>query len=133
MMQVAKNRDLKQAKIFPSLSSSFFQLQYLQTRIDPALIMIVPGARAFQLGLLRNLSSEALQIQPCGIDLTLKRVLRVRTAGTVDYDNSQRVAAQAEELEFPLVDFNASVKETPDGQNGKMVHDSGYREPLRMS
>lgn len=88
--------------------------------------MIIPGARAFEMGLLRNLSSEALQIQSCGIDLTLKRILRVKTAGIVDYDNSQRLAAQAEELEFP----SKSVQEATDGPSGKIVH---YHEPIHLA
>jgi len=62
--------------------------------------MIIPGARAFQMGILRNLCSEALQIQPCGIDLTLKRVLRVTTAGAVHYDSSKRLAVKPRSLSF---------------------------------
>jgi len=63
--------------------------------------MILPGAQAFRLGVLRNLTSEALQIQPCGIDLTLRRVLRVKQSGLIDFDNSMRRSAETEELAFP--------------------------------
>lgn len=65
-------------------------------------IMILPGSHAFRLGILRNLTSEALQIQPCGIDLTLRRVLRVRQSGIIDLDNAMRRSAETEELAFPV-------------------------------
>jgi len=64
--------------------------------------MILPGSHAFRLGLLRNLTSESLQIQPCGIDLTLRRVLRVKHSGIIDFDNSLRRSAETEELTFPV-------------------------------
>jgi deoxycytidine triphosphate deaminase len=71
--------------------------------VHTALIdMILPGAQALRLGLIRNLTSESLQVQPCGIDLTLRRVLKVKSAGVVDFDNSRRVSAEAEELPFPV-------------------------------
>jgi len=64
--------------------------------------MILPGSHAFRLGLLRNLTSDALQVQPCGIDLTLRRVHRVRQSGIIDFDNSLRRSAETEELTFPV-------------------------------
>lgn len=86
--------------------------------------MIIPGARAFQMGLLRNVTSETLQIQPCGIDLTLNRVLRVKTAGAVDFDNSQRLAALAEELQFPTTSLSKSSGQGQDGTSRHVSHKS---------
>lgn len=62
--------------------------------------MILPGAAVIRRGLVRNLPSAKLQQQPCGVDLTLRRVLEWTTAATVDLDNSKRVTAQVKEKPF---------------------------------
>jgi dUTP pyrophosphatase len=41
--------------------------------------------------LVEGLRDEATQIQPCGVDLTVRTVSRFATAGTIDFDNSGRV------------------------------------------
>lgn len=62
--------------------------------------MILPGRIIAQRGVLTNLRSHTHQIQPCGIDLTLKRVLTWTSPGTIDFDNSQRQVARTSELPF---------------------------------
>jgi len=40
------------------------------------------------------------QLQPNGIDLTLRKVARIREAGKIDFDNSERKIPQVEEIDF---------------------------------
>lgn len=86
--------------------------------------MIIPGRLVFTRQIVQNLLSTANQVQPCGIDLTLKRVLQWKSAGVVDFDNKQRRTASTEEIPFDpetrihlplgsyLVEFN-EVVDTP--------------------
>lgn len=60
--------------------------------------MILPGKTVLARQILRGLSPG--QVQPCGIDLTLKRVLRWSSAGVVDFDNTQRQNAGTVEIPF---------------------------------
>ena len=48
--------------------------------------------------LVAGLRDEATQVQPCGIDLTVRSVSRLDSAGAVDFDNSQRSLATRTEL-----------------------------------
>lgn len=41
--------------------------------------------------LLEDLQDPATQVQSCGVDLTIRSVSRYVSAGTIDFDNSQRV------------------------------------------
>jgi len=86
--------------------------------------MILPGAQAVSLGLFRGLASEALQVQPCGVDLTLKRVLRVTTSSMIDFDNSQRLSAETEEIQFPSPDLSKSTDPSLE-HHGKIVSRCG--------
>ncbi len=52
--------------------------------------------------LVADLLNEALQVQPCGVDLTVRSVSRLTSSGAIDFDNSGRVLASREEL--PWVD-----------------------------
>lgn len=72
--------------------------------------MIIPPTFIISHNIIRNLISPALQVQPCGIDLTISRVFRVRSAGIVDFDNSRRVAAaHTEEIVWPGVSPSATA------------------------
>jgi dUTP pyrophosphatase len=62
--------------------------------------MILPGRLAFQRKIITNIRSVAHQVQPCGIDLTLKRVLTWTSPGTIDFDNTHRKTADTIELPF---------------------------------
>ncbi|KAK2855660.1 hypothetical protein FQN49_004967 [Arthroderma sp. PD_2] len=62
--------------------------------------MILPGHSLVARKIINGLISPSLQIQPCGVDLTLKKVLTWTSAGAVDLDNSQRQAASTKEIAF---------------------------------
>jgi len=50
--------------------------------------------------LVDNLKDADTQVQPCGVDLTLRQVSRFADAGSVDYDNSARVISDREPLDW---------------------------------
>jgi len=59
--------------------------------------MIIPGSKSF------TFITEALgdgQLQPCGIDMTLREVHELTDAGEIDYDNSKRKISASKKLEF---------------------------------
>jgi dUTP pyrophosphatase len=62
--------------------------------------MILPGRVIARQNIVQAIQSAKQQIQPCGIDLTLKRVLVWKTPGVVDFDNSRRENAAAEAMSF---------------------------------
>lgn len=83
--------------------------------------MIIPGTTALHLNLISSLSDEGFQIQPCGIDLSLKKIYKWKTSGRIDFDNSTRKLPQYEEIPFSnslvflpsggyLVEFNELVQ-----------------------
>ena len=63
--------------------------------------MIIPGRVALQRRVITHLLSAEHQAQPCGIDLTLKRVINWSSSGTIDFDNTQRKTAGA--IEIPIM------------------------------
>jgi len=84
--------------------------------------MLLTGATLLQRSIIRSLPSPTLQLQPCGIDLTLHKILRWTSPGTIDLDNSRRQSAATIPLPFPpsdeglklsqgayLVQFNETV------------------------
>ncbi len=50
--------------------------------------------------LVENMIDSNLQIQPNGVEMTLKQVEKLNGTGTVDYDNSRRVIPESEIIEF---------------------------------
>jgi len=62
--------------------------------------MIIPGRAAVLQKIVRNLRSVNIQAQPCGIDLTLKRMLVWKSSGVVDFDNRCRKSAETDALPF---------------------------------
>ncbi len=50
--------------------------------------------------LIRDYIDLNVQLQPNGFDLTLKSVFRLKGDAKIDFDNSQRVLPEAEEMEF---------------------------------
>lgn len=115
--------------------------------------MMLPGKTVLARSIIPSLRSASLQIQPCGIDLTLRRILSWAGPGKIDFDNSERRTAPTTELAFTnneislqpgsyLVEFNETVDFPLDveGQifvrssllrSGAGIHagliDSGYR------
>ncbi|KAI9037145.1 putative dUTP diphosphatase Dut [Aspergillus affinis] len=63
--------------------------------------MILPGRTLLTRLIIQNIKSPSLQVQPCGIDLTLKRILTFNSAGTVDLDNTHRQTASTVEIPLP--------------------------------
>ncbi len=43
--------------------------------------------------LIEGLLDEDTQVQPCGVDLTVRTISRFESAGLIDFDNSRRVLA----------------------------------------
>ena len=81
--------------------------------------MILPGCIALQRTVITNLRSAKHQVQPCGIDLTLKRVLKWTSSGTIDFDNTQRQTSQTVEIPFEpssttIADKSAQQHNHPD-------------------
>lgn len=62
--------------------------------------MIIPGHSLLARNIVTGLKSATQQVQPCGIDLTLRRVLRWTAPGTIDFDNSHRKTADTVEVAF---------------------------------
>ena len=61
--------------------------------------MIIPGAEALKQKMVAETLGES-QLQPCGVDLTLKEVHELEDAGEIDYDNSKRRISASKKLEF---------------------------------
>ncbi|KAI0490457.1 dUTPase-like protein [Xylaria cf. heliscus] len=61
---------------------------------------MLSGASIVKQSIVRNLRSSIQQMQPCGVDLSLQRVLRWTSPATIDFDNSSRQAASTSELSF---------------------------------
>lgn len=60
--------------------------------------MILPGYSLVSRKIISGVASRSLQVQPCGVDLTLQRVLTWTSAGAVDFDNNLRQAASTREI-----------------------------------
>lgn len=61
---------------------------------------MLTGASILKRGILRNLISATEQLQPCGVDLTLRRVRRWTSTPILDFDGSTWRAANTRELQF---------------------------------
>jgi dUTP pyrophosphatase len=59
--------------------------------------MIVPG-RLLIPKVVNSVLSAHLQAQPCGVDLSLRRIFSFKSAGCLDFDNTHRQTATAVEL-----------------------------------
>ena len=81
---------------------------------------MLSGASIVTRQIVRNLRSATQQQQPCGVDLTFLRAYRWTSPGTVDFNNTQRRAANTDEVRFKydsvklkpgayLIDFNETV------------------------
>jgi len=59
--------------------------------------MVIPGSKSFSF--ITDTMGEG-QLQPCGIDMTLKEVHSLSDSGEIDYDNSKRKISTSKKLEF---------------------------------
>ncbi|KAJ5716019.1 dUTPase-like protein [Penicillium malachiteum] len=84
--------------------------------------MILSGREVVARNMVRNLQHVAQQRQPCGVDLSLRLVSQWSSAASIDFDNTNRQAAQTSSLPFDntshaitlkpgayLIDFNEIV------------------------
>ncbi|KZO99760.1 deoxyuridine 5'-triphosphate nucleotidohydrolase [Calocera viscosa TUFC12733] len=106
--------------------------------------MILPGRTVAARGIVRALRSEKSQVQPCGVDLSLKRVLEWTSAGTIDFSNQHRQTASTRELRFQderlhlplgayLVEFNELVATPADMFGQLFVRSSLFRSGALLS
>ncbi|MHC1630913.1 MAG: deoxyuridine 5'-triphosphate nucleotidohydrolase [Methanotrichaceae archaeon] len=51
-------------------------------------------------GLVQDTIDPEVQVQMCGVDLTLRRVDRFLSAGSIDYDNRDRQISETEKIPF---------------------------------
>ncbi|KAI0971039.1 dUTPase-like protein [Xylaria arbuscula] len=70
--------------------------------------MLVSGASIIKQGIVQNLRSIPQQLQPCGIDVSLRRVLKWMSPATVDFDNARRQAAKTAEMPFSANNIGAA-------------------------
>lgn len=102
--------------------------------------MIFAGRSLIRRGTIGGVISAPLQSQPCGVDLTLKRVLTWASAGAVDFDNRLRESASTEDVHMPaslngihlstgsyLVEFNETVSVPLDMMGQIFVRSSLFR------
>lgn len=100
--------------------------------------MILPGHRIISQSILRGITSPHHQVQPCGVDLSLKNIFRWTSAGVIDFDNSFRKTAATEEILFKqgrlhvpqgayLVQFNETVDTPKDVMGEIFVRSSVFR------
>lgn len=82
--------------------------------------MILSGKQITRLHLVANMISEKDQIQPCGVDFTLKKISLWENSGMIDFDNTKRKLADIDIVPFHngqvilkqggyLVEFNETV------------------------
>lgn len=62
--------------------------------------MILPIQKIEELNLVQNMLSEELQLQPAGVDFTVKSINKWTDGGIVDFDNKKRKISNLEELKF---------------------------------
>ncbi|KAJ7653080.1 deoxyuridine 5'-triphosphate nucleotidohydrolase [Mycena polygramma] len=109
--------------------------------------MILSGRAVFSRQIVQNLISAQRQVQPCGIDLSLKRVLAWTSAGVVDFDNTFRKTADTIEIPFEgvlelrlhlrpgayLVEFNETIDVPLDVMGSLYVRSSLFRSGALVS
>ncbi|RDL38618.1 Deoxyuridine 5'-triphosphate nucleotidohydrolase [Venustampulla echinocandica] len=69
--------------------------------------MILPGRSLITRQIIAGTISPTVQSQPCGVDLTLKKVLTWVSPGSIDFDNSLRRTAMTKEIIFQIPTKNA--------------------------
>ncbi|UKZ83830.1 hypothetical protein TrVFT333_011643 [Trichoderma virens FT-333] len=108
--------------------------------------MLLSGSSIVKQGILRNLRSAAQQLQPCGVDLSLRRILTWTSPATIDFDNLHRQAANTSELRFDketgtiklrqgayLVEFNETVSVPLDCMGQVFVRSSLWRSGATLT
>jgi dUTP pyrophosphatase len=73
--------------------------------------MILTGKTVLARAILRGVSSPSNQVQPCGIDLSLRRVFQWTSHGVIDFDNTFRKTASTVEIPFETSSKNVHLKQ----------------------
>lgn len=107
---------------------------------------MLSGASIARRAIVRNLISAPQQIQPCGVDLSLRRVLQWTSPATIDFDNSRRQSADTSEIPFSrdaesvmlaqgpyLVEFNETVDIPLDCMGQLFVRSSLWRSGASLT
>jgi dUTP pyrophosphatase len=63
---------------------------------DKELILLMSGTPS----LLEHLIDREVQLQPAGIDLTLRDILEFSSAGTIDFSNKERIIPECRKISF---------------------------------
>lgn len=108
--------------------------------------MILPGRIAIARGIVSSLKDATLQGQPCGVDLSLRKVLQWTSAGTVDFSNQYRKGSETKSLDFTgspksihldtgnyMVEFNEEVNIPLDIMGQIFVRSSLWRTGALLS
>ena len=61
--------------------------------------MIIPGSKIQAQNLVKEMPGGS-QVQPAGVDFTLREVQELADSGEIDYDNSKRKISAGKKLEF---------------------------------
>ena len=109
-------------------------------------LIMLSGASIVKRGIVRNLRSATQQVQPCGVDVSLRKVLQWTSSATIDFDNSRRQSAATSELPFSsknntltlpqgayLVEFNETVRIPLDCMGQVFVRSSLWRSGASLS
>ena len=101
---------------------------------------MLSGTSIVRRAIVRNLLSVTQQVQPCGVDVSVRRVLQWTSPATIDFDNSRRKSADTSELPFSgkvetvtlpqgsyLVEFNETVHIPLDCMGQVFVRSSLWR------
>ncbi|TKA80222.1 hypothetical protein B0A55_04155 [Friedmanniomyces simplex] len=108
--------------------------------------MIIPGKTALARGIITGLRDHKLQTQPCGVDLSLRHIMRWSTSGTIDFTNRFRVTAKTDIIPFTgtppqlhldradyLVQFNETVDVPLNPVGQVFVRSSLWRSGVNVS
>ncbi|KAG6013912.1 hypothetical protein E4U43_007049 [Claviceps pusilla] len=107
---------------------------------------MLSGSSIVKQSIVRNLRSASQQLQPCGVDLSLRRILTWTSPATIDFNNAHRRAADTTELHFNiepetiklpqgayLVEFNESVSVPLDCMGQIFVRSSLWRSGATLT
>jgi len=114
--------------------------------------MLIPGHALISRKIIHPILSHSLQIQPCGVDLSLKRILTWTSHGSIDFTNTHRQTAPTKELPFTLslnsednlksitlhsgaylIEFNEKVSTPLDAMGQIFVRSSLFRSGASIS
>lgn len=71
---------------------------------------VLSGRKIVELGLVHNMLDPKEQVQPAGIDFTLKRISHLESEGIIDFDNTKRTLPNYKEISFERNTLHLSPK-----------------------